>query len=826
MRVLAAFGLTAALAVAVAAVSLAYNTDAGRGLARVTERDRAVSADFRTLEGAVEQQSGAVQNFLLSGEDRYLDTLIAARQRFNAALQRLERSLPREERGAALAELRRQAEDFDDIAAQEIALYRQGWGRNANFLWQTDGIQTKQRLLVAVQRQVEAHDAAIDQEIRRSRGHLRFAYGVSLGLVTVAALFAFVVGMRITRAVTGPVRDLMRVAAAVRGGDYSVRVPVTGEDELAVLSQSMNTMVESLAESRARLEQALAETERSKARYRLLTENATDIIFALDRQNHITFINPAVRQTLGYEPAELIGRPAALIYTEATRELMAAQAGWVTREPRSFTADIELVAKDGRVVPLEVRSSVLMVDGKAVGVHGIARDMTERHRMEQELRRLHAQGQRRVDQLVTLNEVGRKIAALQPLDTLLPSLAKTFGRTFGYHHVRILLLNDEDQLTTAAAWHQQETNGTTTMPAPGGGSSAAPDSPTPAPHDTVAQAVNGAGAVSGTAGLPLHAGDGSKGPAGDEADWDSSDSDDAGVSPLALRALDGDAGFVAGSGRPEDDAGTRYTEVAVPVRTKSGVLGVLDVRGGADEPLDESDIFTLQTLADQIAVAIENARLYEAGRRLAVSEERNRLARELHDSVTQELFSMTMMAGALPTLIERKPEAARERAQRLYELARGALTEMRALLFALRPAALGEEGLISALTKHAAAFESREGVTVHLDIEGDGRLPQPCEEALYRIAQEALNNVAKHARAKTVWLTLSIGVEQTSLTVRDDGVGLGAATTPSGGRTMGMASMRERVEALGGRFAVESAPGAGTTVHVTVPIGLAECVSA
>jgi PAS domain S-box-containing protein len=765
-RVLTAFALTAALAGVVATVSLAYSRDAGRGLARVTERDREVSATFRVLEASVEQQSGAVQNFLLSGDERDIAALNTARQRFSAALARLEEILPAEERGEALNELRRQAQAFDEIAAEEIALYRQEWRQSANFLWRTDGQDTKQRLIEAVQRQVEVHNAGIDREIAASHAYLRFVFGISLAVVAVAAVFAFVVGMAITRAVTDPVRNLMQVAGAVRGGDYTVRAPVRGEDELAVLSQAINAMVQSLAASRAELERALAETERSEEQYRLLTESADDIIVTLDRQNRITFVNPAVRRSLGYEPQELIGRPATDFLSEASRRVLAEQGGWVAREPRKITLDLELIAKDGRSVLHELNASVLVVNGRAIGIHGIARDMTERFRMEQELRRLHQQGQRRIDQLVTVNEVGRKIAALQPVETLLPHLVRTLGRVFGYQQVRILLTGDDGRLTTAAASYLGE-------------------------------------------------------------DWDApvaGADPDATPSPLAVRALEGDAGFVAGSGRPDDDAATRYTEVAVPIRTKADVLGVLDIRGGAGSHVDESDIFTLQILADQIAVAIENARLYEAGQRLAVSEERNRLARELHDSVTQELFSMTMIAGALPALIERRPEAARERAVRLYDLARGALAEMRALLFALRPAALAEEGLCSALTKHAAAFENQTGIIAHLEIENESRLPQPVEEALYRVAQEALNNVAKHSRARNVWITLAISDDRTALIVCDDGEGFDplilAGRTPG----MGMASMRERVEALGGTLALAATPGGGVTVRVTVPVGATAAV--
>ncbi|MGH2583871.1 MAG: PAS domain S-box protein, partial [Dehalococcoidia bacterium] len=696
--------------------------------------------------------------FLLSGEEEDLGALTAANARFAAAIAALDTRLPVSERGAAWEEIQRQSQALSDLAQEEIALYRQGWNRSADFLWRTEGLQTKAALLTAVQEQVRIHNVAIDADIERSRGELAFSFALSLALVLITGALALLIGFSISRAIRRPVRNLIRVAGAVRAGDYSVRAPVRGDDELAELSAAINAMVDGLETSHARLQQALAETERSEERYRLLTENATDVIFTLDRENRITFVNPAVKRLLAYEPAELIGRPVLSLATEATRVQLADEPDWSTQPGYAFTENVEMIAKDGRVVPMEVNSSAMRVGGVAVGIQGIARDTTDRNRMEQELRRLHAQDRRRVDQLTTLNEVGRKIAALQPVDEMLPQLVRMLGNTFGYHYVRILLVSELGELTTAAGWGASDEDGD---------------------------------------GLP---------------------------SPLALRALRGDAGFVAGSGRPEDDVAIRYTEVAVPVRTKSGVLGVLDIRDSGGGGLDESDIFTLQTLADQVAVAIENARLFEAGQQLAVSEERNRLARELHDSVTQELFSMTMIAGALPALLERKPAAANERVQRLHELARGALAEMRALLFALRPAALAEEGLVAAISKHAAAIQSREGIAVHEEVAGSGRLPQECEEALYRVFQEALNNVVKHARAKNVWVRLAIGSEETSLTVRDDGVGMAAAAPPSAMQTMGLTSMRERVEALGGTFAIESTPGSGTTVHVTVPVGCDDAV--
>jgi signal transduction histidine kinase len=144
---------------------------------------------------------------------------------------------------------------------------------------------------------------------------------------------------------------------------------------------------------------------------------------------------------------------------------------------------------------------------------------------------------------------------------------------------------------------------------------------------------------------------------------------------------------------------------------------------------------------------------------------------------------------------------------------------MRALLFALRPAALAEEGLAAAITKHAAAVESREGIAVHHHVDGEGRLPHQCEEALYRIFQEALNNVVKHAHADNVWVNLTIGANETTLVVRDDGIGFDPVPFGAQFQTMGLSSMRERVEALNGTFEITSSSDSGTAVTVTIPVG-------
>ncbi|RME59963.1 MAG: sensor histidine kinase, partial [Caldilineae bacterium] len=214
--------------------------------------------------------------------------------------------------------------------------------------------------------------------------------------------------------------------------------------------------------------------------------------------------------------------------------------------------------------------------------------------------------------------------------------------------------------------------------------------------------------------------------------------------------------------------------------------------------------------ADQAALAIENARLREQVRRSAVAEERNRLARELHDAVTQTLFSTSLIAEVLPRLWARKPEEALERLAELRELTRGALAEMRTLLLELRPTALTEASLGDLLHQLADAITGRARIPVSVTVQGESVLPPDVQIAFYRIAQEALNNVAKHARASQAALTLTLGPDLVTLQVEDNGCGFDPDQIPP--TSLGLGIMRERAQAIGADLHVQSQPNVGTTI--------------
>ena len=200
---------------------------------------------------------------------------------------------------------------------------------------------------------------------------------------------------------------------------------------------------------------------------------------------------------------------------------------------------------------------------------------------------------------------------------------------------------------------------------------------------------------------------------------------------------------------------------------------------------------------------------------IAASEERAHLARELHDSVTQALFSMTLLTRTTEMLLDRDPAAARDRLGALRELQREALAEMRALIFELRPGNLEQDGLVHALRTHAAALQGRIGLPIVVDSEIEDRLPIWLEEVLYRIAQEALHNVVKHAGARQVRVELDGTREAIRLRIEDDGRGFDVAAVGDG--HLGLAGMRARAEKVGALFDCRSVAGGGTTVEVIVP---------
>jgi nitrate/nitrite-specific signal transduction histidine kinase len=252
----------------------------------------------------------------------------------------------------------------------------------------------------------------------------------------------------------------------------------------------------------------------------------------------------------------------------------------------------------------------------------------------------------------------------------------------------------------------------------------------------------------------------------------------------------------------------------VPIKIDGQVFGVFNINYLQPRAFGKVEQRLFIALTQRASLAIENAQLYEQAQYAATLEERQRLARELHDAVTQTLFSASLIAEVLPVLWERKPEEGRKRLEELRQLTRGALAEMRSLLLELRPSAL-VEAEINELFRHLVdAFTGRTRVPVHLALEGVCVLPSDVKIVLYRIAQEALNNIVKHANATQVWVAVRCHDNLIELSIRDDGRGFDQDNVSP--EHLGLGIMRERAERIGASVEVISEIGLGTQVTFKV----------
>jgi len=254
----------------------------------------------------------------------------------------------------------------------------------------------------------------------------------------------------------------------------------------------------------------------------------------------------------------------------------------------------------------------------------------------------------------------------------------------------------------------------------------------------------------------------------------------------------------------------------VPLKTDTQLIGALDVMnkpGG----FNQEDLRVINLFAYQAAINIERARLQQQAAELAVLEERQRLARELHDSVTQALYSVNLYADAARlALANQQPHIAAEHLRELRNVVREAMFDMRLLIYERRPLTLEKEGLAAALRARVAAVEERAGLPATIIVEGERRLPLALEEEIYRIAQEGLTNIVKHAHSHHLSIRLRYDENAVHLELEDDGIGFDPESAKQNGG-LGLRGMEERVRQLGGQLQIASAPGQGTRVQVTIP---------
>lgn len=275
------------------------------------------------------------------------------------------------------------------------------------------------------------------------------------------------------------------------------------------------------------------------------------------------------------------------------------------------------------------------------------------------------------------------------------------------------------------------------------------------------------------------------------------------------------------------------SELSVPLIIKQDIVGALNLYYAQPRVFNQEDIDLAVSFCDQTALAVENARLREQAQQEAVTAERNRLARELHDSVTQTIFSASLIADVLPTIWKLNPHEAEGALEDLRKLTRGALAEMRTLLLELRPIGLGDVGLADLLKQLAEGVSGRIRAQIKVSVDGEAILPTDVKLSFYRIAQEALNNVVKHSGADKVEIEIKstttsslrkpkrkafnqpVFSDSVSLVIRDNGCGFDPKSVM--GEHLGLGIMQERASSSQAILSIRSKSGRGTEVSLRWP---------
>ena len=615
-----------------------------------------------------------------------------------------------------------------------------------------------------------------------SRGYQR---SLVLLLVLGVALPAMVVIVGIRR-VMRPIDDLINAAQEVASGKFGQSITAQTGDEIEELAKQFNLMSAQLQESYTHLEQRVADRTRELA---TLNAIAAVVSRTLDLDELLSDTLDMVLEVLGFKSGAifLMDRMTSELKIVSQRGLSEAFKKVVAKgiiSAKAAETGESIVIDDLLEVPdppkkvvdegyRSLASIPLVSKGQVLGVLTIASRQVRRFSQQDvdlllsighqigiaiENARLFNDEQRRVEQFRVISEVGGHIISILDVEELLVTIVRLLKETFGYYLITIGFIEGDEVVFKAGIKGQLD--GPLFLPPP------------------IKLDAKGITSWVAATGEPVLAPDVSQEPR-----------------------------YLFFSESPE----TR-SELAVPLTTKDAIIGVLNVESDQLHAFDETDLAVLQSLAHQAAIAIENARLYEQARELAVMEERQRLARDLHDAVTQTLFSSSLIAEVLPRLWERDRDEAWKRLEELRQLTRGALAEMRTLLIELRPSDLIEAELGDLLHQLAKASTSRARIPVTVDVVGECSSPIEVKVGLYRVAQEALNNVVKHAIADQVRVSLHCQRGKIVLQVVDDGRGFDKTKVP--GEKMGLDIMRERVEAIGADLTIETTVGSGTEIKV------------
>lgn len=534
---------------------------------------------------------------------------------------------------------------------------------------------------------------------------------------------------------------------------------------------------------------------RSERQYRSLFQDSHDAVFIISSKGALTELNPAGLELLGYTSAELGALPARELFVSPDEFTRLAQ----TLDAGGFVADYEmqLKRKTGEMLAVIVSGTRWRDDERGIsGYQGILRDVTERRRTQQELatyrlhleelvaartaqaraelverRRAEAALEQRVRELSTLNDISKTISTVTDLQPALTLVAESIARLFDVASTAVVEIDVPTKTTRLLASYP----------------------PAPSAVSIFEKSFEWAQA------------------------------------PILQRLCESAQPFVIPHPPTDERLGNlrklaRYFHVTemllVPLRSSGTVNGVLVMSSLRAESFVNAQVISFaETIGGAIATAIENTRLYQQAQVTAVADERQRLARELHDSVTQLLYSIVLLAGGWSLEAEQANGAEKKVAQsfnELAELGQQALGEMRLLLYQLRAPVLTELGLRGALEQRLRAVEHRVGIQTQMQIDNVVEtLPPRVQEELYLIAQEALNNALRHARASRVQIQLAQENHHLELEVQDNGSGFDTARASEG---MGLRNMQTRAQALGANLTIDSKQSVGTRVQLVLPL--------
>jgi two-component system nitrate/nitrite sensor histidine kinase NarX len=483
--------------------------------------------------------------------------------------------------------------------------------------------------------------------------------------------------------------------------------------------------------------------------------------------------NAGAERLYGYPAAEIIGRSVSILLPPERRDDLPQLLEKLQRGESTLHFETTRRAKDGRNVDVSLTISPIKdATGQVVGASTITRDITERVRAYQ---LLEQRVEERTHELATLLEISHTVASTLELKPLLRLIFDQLKSVVNYTSAAIFTLENEELVIVE-------------YEAP------IPQRPIQPLRLPLEQAGLGQEVIRCREPVIID--------------------DVKGDIPLTrvLRDLtDRDV---------ETIFSYAHSWLGIPLMVKDKVIGMLDLTYNEPSHYTSQHAALAHTIANQAAIAIENARLYEQAQEAAALQERQRLARELHDAVTQTLFSASLIAEVLPRLWESDQVEGREYLEDLRRLTRGALAEMRAMLLELRPSALSESDLGDLLRQLADAIAGRARLPVAVNIQTQRPLPSEVKVALYRVVQEALNNAAKHAKASSVTVSLRDvatteevqGEGDVELRISDDGGGFDSTHTSP--EHFGLGIMHERAEAIGATLDIESKPGQGTQVVV------------